>query len=122
MSEYWEPNWEIKRSALHGVGVFATRTFYPGALIGAIHARFVGMVGDFASQANLPTTGIVTRDGEIYIPVAGFPLWVTNYSNTPNLLARRSGVIAIAPIKPGDELTVKQAYAQPPLDVPPLSA
>ena len=47
----------IRKSAIHGVGVFATRDFEPGDLIIPIEMVFVGAVEDFNEE--LPTVGIV---------------------------------------------------------------
>lgn len=93
----------ISKSAIHGVGVFAERDISRGSLIAIMTLINVGNVIDFAE---LPTVGVVSDDGTIEVPLAGFPLWAVNYADRPNIAAEGKVIRALETIFAGTELTV----------------
>lgn len=94
----------ITQSPIHGVGVFASCALMVGDTVGTVEMILVGKVKDYTS---LPTVGIVTADGNIFVPISGFPLWAVNYSRTPNVEADREGVVIVSRyINSGEELTI----------------
>jgi len=98
-------NVTIRRSDIHGVGVFAAGNAMTGQRIASAQGTPVGHITSFVGD--LPSVGYIDDQGVVYVPVFGFPLWVTNYSCKPNIEVRGNGkVYALRSIEPGDELTV----------------
>jgi len=93
----------IAKSPIHGVGVFASCLIDEDSLVDPIKTIHVGHINDYD---DLPTVGVVTVGGELYVPVRGFPLWAVNYSDSPNVRADRKGVTALRDIETGEELTI----------------
>src|SRR3990167_2530249 len=95
-------NYYIARSPIHGVGVFASCALMAGDTVGSMEMVIVGNIKDYTS---LPTVGIVTADGNVFVPINGFPLWAVNYSDTPNVEAASYGIVMVSRnINAGEEL------------------
>lgn len=99
----------IKKSDIHGLGVFANEFIERASFISAMQLSRVGNKNEFSS---LPVTGIIMID-DVFAVTGGFPLWYVNYSKEPNIEAVGNAIIAIRPIAKDDELTLKEPDATP---------
>jgi uncharacterized protein len=89
---------QIKRSAIHGRGLFATRRFAPGELIGVYEGETTSVDGRhvlWVPKDDGTERGIRGRNELRFI----------NHSTTPNCAFLSDELTAIAPIQPGQELT-----------------
>ena len=91
-------NFQIKRSAIHGRGLFATRSFVPGELIGVYEGEVTSVNGRYVLW--------VVQDDGTELGIKGRnALRFVNHSKTPNCAFHCEELSAIAPIEPGQELT-----------------
>ena len=89
---------QIKRSAIHGRGLFAVRPFAPGELIGVFE-------GEVCSRNGHYVLWVEQEDGsELGIKCTN-DLRFVNHSTSPNCEFDGDQLAAIKPIQPGDELT-----------------
>ena len=89
---------QIKRSAIHGRGLFATRSFKPGELIGVYEGEATSVNGCYVlwvAEEDGTQRGIKGRNALRFV----------NHSTKPNCAFYYDELTAIAPIKAGQELT-----------------
>ena len=89
---------QIKRSAIHGRGLFATRSFVPGELIGVYEGETTTLDGRYVLW-------VAYEDGTELGINGRNALRFVNHSTTPNCAFNCEQLSAIAPIQPGQELT-----------------
>jgi SET domain-containing protein len=94
----------VKRSEIHGVGVFAMKNTRKGFVIGRMKGTTLGHLSTFPN--GLPLVAAIDNYGNVVVPIEGYPLWFTNYSCKPNIEIHYPLVFAARDIKAGDELTV----------------
>lgn len=101
----------IKKSPLHGVGVFSQFNYRAGDLLTRWSCVDVGSVESFGEH--LPTVGVI-EEGRLYCPTANapFPLWAVNWSKDPNIGCTPTDVFALRSIRAGDEMTINY-YKEP---------
>jgi SET domain-containing protein len=91
-------SFQVKRSAIHGRGLFATRQFVTGELIGVYEGETTSVDGRYVlwvTQEDGTELGIRGRNALRFI----------NHSTSPNCAFHGDELTAIAPIQPGHELT-----------------
>ena len=92
------PGVECRDSAIHGKGAFATRVFRVGDPVGTY-------AGQPTNDDGMHVLWIEAYDGEWHgIDGTGVLRWL-NHSRNPNVEFAGPDLLAIEPIKPGDELT-----------------
>jgi SET domain-containing protein len=90
--------YQIKRSPIHGRGLFATRKFAPGELVGLYE-------GEISSKDGAYVLWVVQEDGTELGIEGRNALRFVNHSPTPNCEFLGEELAAIEPIEPGQELT-----------------
>ena len=93
---------EVKPSPIHGRGVFATKDFITGELIGMYDGRIVYEFGD-------PHTLTLEDDEGRYYGILGDgPLSFMNHSEEPNATIATGGpyVYSVRPIRQGEEILI----------------
>jgi uncharacterized protein len=89
---------QIKRSAIHGRGLFAARSFVPGEVVGVYEGEETSVDGRYVLW--------VTREDGSELGIKGRnALRFVNHSTTPNCEFSGDELAAIEPIQPGHELT-----------------
>lgn len=92
------PRVVVKRSLIHGKGLFAGQTFYPGDYVGRYEGPIVQKDGPYVLW-------ILEEDDTGYgIDGKNHMRWV-NHSSKPNAEFREDEMYAIRVIEPGDEIT-----------------
>ncbi|MFW6059761.1 MAG: SET domain-containing protein [Phycisphaeraceae bacterium] len=92
------PQVVVKRSPIHGKGLFAGQRFLPGDYIGRYEGPVVKKDGPYVLW-------ILEEDGTGYgIDGKNHMRWV-NHSSKPNAEFREDEMYAIRVIEPGDEIT-----------------
>jgi SET domain-containing protein len=101
---------EVRRSPVHGTGVFARRPFAPGELV----TRQEGVLLEVDElREDLKAIQIGPRSWLLADPNAPHPSDEINHSCDPNLgfTAGDTALYALRPIAPGDELTFDYSTA-----------
>jgi SET domain-containing protein len=89
----------IKRSAIHGRGLFATRSFVRGEVIGVYEGEVTSVNSRYVLW--------VPQDDGTEIGIKGnTALRFLNHSAKPNCVFNGDELAAIRPIKSGQELTI----------------
>jgi hypothetical protein len=96
----WFTKIEIRKSRVHGSGVFATRDIKAGEIIARYHGRLVDRCGLYVACHETPSGHI--RHYEI----TG-KLKYLNHSDKPNAKLRRFELIALRPVCAGEEFTIR---------------
>ena len=89
---------EVRRSAIHGRGLFARRRFRPGAWIGTFEGRVTRVDGThvlWVQQEDGREVGILGRNALRYL----------NHSASPNAEFLGADLHALRNIQPGAEIT-----------------
>lgn len=94
----------VKLSRIHGVGVFAEYPARYGENIARISGTRIGHIKDCVN--GIPGCCVIGDDFIVTVPTEGFPLWVVNYSCSPNIEIIDGHVFALREIQIGDELTI----------------
>jgi len=95
--EKQEPGVEVKDSAIHGRGLFATRLFETGELVGTYE-------GPPAAKNGTYVLWIEDHDGSYYGVQGKNELRFLNHSSTPNADFDDELLYAVRDIKVGDEI------------------
>jgi uncharacterized protein len=90
--------YQIKRSPIHGRGLFATRKFAPGEVVGLYE-------GEISSKDGAYVLWVIQEDGTELGIEGRNALRFVNHSPTPNCAFLGEELAAIEPIEPGQELT-----------------
>jgi SET domain-containing protein len=88
----------IKRSAIHGRGLFAARSFVPGEVVGVYEGEETSVDGRYVLW-------VTYEDGTELGIKGNNALRFVNHSPTPNCEFVGDELAAIEPIRPGQELT-----------------
>ncbi len=87
-------SFKIRNSAIHGKGLFATSPINPGAVLGYCQVAPTNKQGPYT---------LSTEEGDVLV-LCRFKY--INHSSTPNVAYYDDfSLVALAPIRPGDELT-----------------
>ena len=89
----------VKRSSIHGRGLFATRTFEPGEPVGVYEGDETASNGSYVlwvAQEDGPEIGIRGRNALRFL----------NHSPTPNCEFSGVELATLQVIEPGEELTI----------------
>lgn len=90
---------ELRPSGVHGTGVFATRALKPGELVARFHGRRVSRTGVYV-------TTMKDNDGQSVLHEITGRLRFLNHSCRPNAELRNAKLVALAPIRAGQELFI----------------
>jgi SET domain-containing protein len=107
MSDGWQRDLYVKSSPIHGLGVFARRTFATGETILVRDERPVTPEHplDEAAGEHEYHCDWLEEQRQVYL---GFPERHVNHSCDPNAFTRfedgRSSLVALRPIRPGEEI------------------
>ena len=95
----WFRKTQVKRSGIHGVGVFATRHIKAGELIGRFRGRPVERDGIYVSYVN-NASGVQQR-----YEITG-DLKFLNHHCRPNAVLNNFQTVALRPVNKGQEITI----------------